>query len=69
MTPYQNATPSTVVTTDAVDLPTSQVTVENSNRSPAPMFPTETELFTDSQHTVWQMFQMKHLLKYLDRML
>lgn len=52
MTPYQNVTPSTVVTTDAVDLPTSQVTVENSNRSPAPMFPTETELFTDSQHSM-----------------
>ena len=47
-----NVTPSTVVTTDAVDLPTSQVTVENSNRSPAPMFPTETELFTDSQHSM-----------------
>lgn len=47
-----NVTPSTVVTTDAVDLPTSQVTVENSDRSPAPMFPTETELFTDSQHSM-----------------
>lgn len=47
-----NVTPLTVVTTDAVDLPTSQVSVENSNSSPAPMFPTETELFTDSQHSM-----------------